>query len=101
MSESTRCLNLNLTDASSTCKSGKWECTKKKCPGTCLIYGSGHYTTFDQRTYGFQGQCSYVAVKVNNGCQHHPIHSFMCLMSRIPLIQALSQKLLHMKFIDL
>uniref|UniRef100_A0A8C4F7F8 VWFD domain-containing protein n=1 Tax=Dicentrarchus labrax TaxID=13489 RepID=A0A8C4F7F8_DICLA len=49
-----------------TCKGGNWNCTEKKCPGTCIIYGSGHYTTFDQKTYGFQGHCDYVAVKVNN-----------------------------------
>lgn len=48
----------------STCRSGKWECTEKKCPGTCTIYGSGHYETFDQHRYGFQGHCGYVAVKV-------------------------------------
>ncbi|XP_014888398.1 mucin-2-like, partial [Poecilia latipinna] len=45
------------------CKSGKWHCTDKKCPASCIIYGSGHYNTFDQRTYGFQGECGYVAVK--------------------------------------
>ncbi|CAN9499392.1 unnamed protein product [Ophioblennius macclurei] len=50
-----------------TCKSGKWSCTENKCPGICNIYGSGHYTTFDQRSYGFQGSCSYVAVKNNCG----------------------------------
>ncbi|XP_061891631.1 mucin-2-like [Entelurus aequoreus] len=46
-----------------TCKSGNWLCTEEKCSGTCIIYGSGHFNTFDQRTYGFQGHCSYVAVK--------------------------------------
>ncbi|XP_022611938.1 mucin-2-like [Seriola dumerili] len=46
-----------------TCKSGKWDCTNKKCQGTCTIYGSGHYNTFDQQTYAFQGHCAYVAVK--------------------------------------
>ncbi|XP_037539630.1 mucin-2-like [Nematolebias whitei] len=48
---------------SCTCKSGKWECTEAKCPGTCVIYGTGHYNTFDQRTYGFQGDCAYVAAR--------------------------------------
>ncbi|KAM9854785.1 mucin-5B [Aulostomus maculatus] len=46
-----------------TCRYGTWDCTNEKCAGNCIIYGSGHYTTFDQRTYGFQGECSYVAVK--------------------------------------
>ncbi|XP_068580289.1 mucin-2-like [Cebidichthys violaceus] len=50
-----------------TCKSGRWECSNKKCPGTCIIYGSGHYNSFDQRTYGFQGHCAYVAMKNNCG----------------------------------
>ncbi|XP_062859827.1 mucin-2-like [Trichomycterus rosablanca] len=46
-----------------TCKQGKWECTNKKCPGTCTIYGSGHYNTFDKQTYGFSGDCGYIAVQ--------------------------------------
>lgn len=59
----------SIFDLFSTCKSGSWECTKEKCPGTCIIYGSGHYNTFDERTYGFQGDCAYIAVKVNTACQ--------------------------------
>nr|XP_020477876.1 mucin-2-like [Monopterus albus] len=46
-----------------TCNSGNWKCTDKKCPGDCIIYGSGHYSTFDQQTYVFQGDCAYIAVK--------------------------------------
>lgn len=54
-----------ICDIPSICKSGKWTCTEKRCPGTCVIYGSGHYRTFDQQAYAFQGHCGYVAVKVN------------------------------------
>uniref|UniRef100_UPI0014481FD3 mucin-2 n=1 Tax=Epinephelus lanceolatus TaxID=310571 RepID=UPI0014481FD3 len=50
-----------------TCNSGSWGCTKKDCPGTCTMYGSGHYSTFDEQTYGFHGECAYVAVKSNCG----------------------------------
>lgn len=64
-------LYLTISNTPSICKSGKWKCTKKKCPGTCVIYGSGHYSTFDQRTYAFQGHCGYVAIKVNKPCLHH------------------------------
>ena len=65
-------LYLNISYTSSTCKSGKWECTEKKCPGTCTIYGSGHYSTFDEKSYAFQGDCAYLAVTVNKECKHHP-----------------------------
>ncbi|XP_038854476.1 mucin-2-like [Salvelinus namaycush] len=66
-----------------TCKSGKWECTDKKCPGTCTIYGSGHYKTFDERTYGFQGKCGYVAVQ--NKCGNRPVQdNFMVITENIP-----------------
>uniref|UniRef100_I3JSK3 VWFD domain-containing protein n=1 Tax=Oreochromis niloticus TaxID=8128 RepID=I3JSK3_ORENI len=66
-----------------TCQSGKWTCTEKKCPGTCIIYGSGHYTTFDQKKYAFQGQCGYIAVK--NNCGNKTVHdSFGVIIENVP-----------------
>uniref|UniRef100_UPI001ED85821 mucin-2 n=1 Tax=Scatophagus argus TaxID=75038 RepID=UPI001ED85821 len=66
-----------------TCKSGKWKCTHKKCPGTCIIYGSGHYNTFDKKTYGFQGDCAFVAVK--NKCGNKTVQdNFGVITENVP-----------------
>ncbi|XP_073327912.1 mucin-2-like [Pagrus major] len=66
-----------------TCTSGNWVCTKKACPGTCIIYGSGHYSTFDQRTYGFQGHCAYVALK--NKCGNKTVQdNFGVITENVP-----------------
>ncbi|KAG5839951.1 hypothetical protein ANANG_G00210750 [Anguilla anguilla] len=46
-----------------TCTRGMWNCTDHVCPGSCTIYGSGHHLTFDERRFGFRGQCGYVAVQ--------------------------------------
>uniref|UniRef100_A0A8C9F1F9 Mucin 2, oligomeric mucus/gel-forming n=1 Tax=Pavo cristatus TaxID=9049 RepID=A0A8C9F1F9_PAVCR len=46
-----------------TCEKGIWSCTKNVCYGTCLIYGSGHYITFDGKFYDFDGSCEYVATQ--------------------------------------
>ncbi|XP_064168510.1 mucin-2-like [Anguilla rostrata] len=46
-----------------TCTRGMWNCTDHICPGSCTIYGSGHHLTFDERRFGFRGQCGYVAVQ--------------------------------------
>lgn len=49
---------------SSTCQKGIWKCTDNVCYGTCMIYGSGHYNTFDGKFYDFDGSCEYVATQV-------------------------------------
>ncbi|GAA6093702.1 mucin-2-like isoform X2 [Tachysurus ichikawai] len=56
------------------CKHGEWDCTKNTCPGTCTIYGSGHYNTFDKQRFGFSGYCSYIAVQNNCGNQTRTFH---------------------------
>ncbi|XP_055365809.1 mucin-2 [Betta splendens] len=65
-----------------TCFGGVWDCTKKTCPQSCIIYGSGHYTTFDQKTYGFQGPCDYVAVK--NKCDTKAVQDFGVIIENVP-----------------
>uniref|UniRef100_A0A8B9FLX0 Mucin 2, oligomeric mucus/gel-forming n=2 Tax=Amazona TaxID=12929 RepID=A0A8B9FLX0_9PSIT len=46
-----------------TCQKGVWSCTEDVCYGTCIIYGSGHYITFDGKFYDFDGSCEYVATQ--------------------------------------
>uniref|UniRef100_A0A8C2YFR7 Mucin 2, oligomeric mucus/gel-forming n=1 Tax=Coturnix japonica TaxID=93934 RepID=A0A8C2YFR7_COTJA len=46
-----------------TCQKAIWSCTKNVCYGTCMIYGSGHYITFDGKFYDFDGSCEYVATQ--------------------------------------
>ncbi|XP_047436677.1 LOW QUALITY PROTEIN: mucin-5AC-like [Mugil cephalus] len=43
-----------------TCKDRKWQCTTDQCDGTCSVYGAGHYMTFDQKRFTFDGSCEYV-----------------------------------------
>ncbi|XP_038549700.1 mucin-5B-like [Micropterus salmoides] len=43
-----------------TCKDRKWQCTSNECDGTCSVYGDGHYMTFDQKRFTFDGSCEYI-----------------------------------------
>ncbi|XP_056384155.1 mucin-2-like [Hyla sarda] len=45
------------------CQRGRWTCTDTVCHGTCTIYGNGHYITFDDKIYDFDGNCEFVAAQ--------------------------------------
>ncbi|XP_060118384.1 mucin-2 [Heteronotia binoei] len=66
-----------------TCQNGNWACTKFVCYGTCIIYGSGHYITFDGKYYDFDGKCEYVASQDYCGLEQHQ-GSFSIITENVP-----------------
>ncbi|XP_076012025.1 mucin-2-like [Genypterus blacodes] len=45
------------------CRNRKFVCTTNVCDGTCVIYGDGHYVTFDEKRFDFNGQCEYTLLQ--------------------------------------
>ncbi|KAL8169992.1 UNVERIFIED_CONTAM: Mucin-2 [Gekko kuhli] len=66
-----------------TCQNGNWACTQYVCYGTCIIYGSGHYITFDGKYYDFDGNCEYVASQDYCGPERHD-GSFSIITENVP-----------------
>uniref|UniRef100_A0A8C8JI93 Uncharacterized protein n=1 Tax=Oncorhynchus tshawytscha TaxID=74940 RepID=A0A8C8JI93_ONCTS len=58
--------NFCLHPLPSTCHHAQWSCVDEPCPGTCLVYGNGHYQTFDSKWYRYDGNCQYTLVE--DGC---------------------------------
>ncbi|XP_029982184.1 mucin-5AC-like [Sphaeramia orbicularis] len=69
-----------------TCKGGHWVCTEKQCVGTCSVYGDGHFNTFDQKRFTFNGNCEYVlAQDYCTGFQPHTTNgTFRVITENVP-----------------
>ncbi|KAH1171113.1 hypothetical protein KIL84_006731 [Mauremys mutica] len=65
-----------------TCHKGRWTCTDNVCYGTCTVYGSGHYISFDGKHYDFDGHCEYVAAQDYCGKDHNG--SFRIVTVNVP-----------------
>ncbi|XP_035763536.1 mucin-2-like [Neolamprologus brichardi] len=63
------------------CGWGQWDCTDEPCPGTCQVYGNGHYQTFDSKWYQFSGHCQYTLVEDYCG---KPNGSFSVRVESVP-----------------
>ncbi|XP_068458542.1 mucin-5B-like [Clinocottus analis] len=73
---------VNVDCNTCTCKSTKWECTDHECDGTCTIYGEGHYITYDEKKFSFNGDCGYVFTQ--DYCEDNVSGTFRVLTESIP-----------------
>ncbi|XP_077177565.1 mucin-5AC-like [Paroedura picta] len=66
------------------CQNRMWKCTKNKCLGTCAVYGDGHYITFDDKRYNFNGKCEYTLVQDHCGQNSSTQGTFRVITENIP-----------------
>ena len=48
----------------SQCDHGRWLCTNRTCPRTCLVLGNMNILTFDGKRYALVSKCNQVLVEV-------------------------------------
>nr|XP_009672766.1 PREDICTED: mucin-5AC-like [Struthio camelus australis] len=69
---------------SCVCKDRMWECTNNPCLGTCAVYGDGHYITFDDNRFSFNGNCEYTLVQNHCGKNSTVNGTFRVITENIP-----------------
>ncbi|XP_005046886.1 PREDICTED: mucin-5B [Ficedula albicollis] len=75
---------INFDCNTCVCKNRKWECTKDQCLGTCAVYGDGHYNTFDDKRFSFNGNCEYTLVQDHCGKSGTANGTFRVVTENIP-----------------
>ncbi|NXF69921.1 MUC5A protein, partial [Ciccaba nigrolineata] len=75
---------INVGCNTCVCKNRKWECTKDQCLGTCAVYGDGHYNTFDDKRFSFNGNCEYTLVQDHCGKSGTVNGTFRVITENIP-----------------
>ncbi|KAK4822604.1 hypothetical protein QYF61_017336 [Mycteria americana] len=75
---------INVDCNTCVCKNRKWECTKDQCLGTCAVYGDGHYNTFDDKRFSFNGNCEYTLVQDHCGKSGTANGTFRVITENIP-----------------
>ncbi|KAM5138196.1 LOW QUALITY PROTEIN: mucin-5AC-like [Mantella aurantiaca] len=66
-----------------TCQNRMWQCTDNPCLASCVVYGDGHYITFDGKRYSFSGDCEYVLAQDHCG-QDENSSTFRVITENIP-----------------
>uniref|UniRef100_A0A3Q2ZXF3 Mucin-5AC-like n=1 Tax=Kryptolebias marmoratus TaxID=37003 RepID=A0A3Q2ZXF3_KRYMA len=46
-----------------SCSGSTFSCTANECDAVCGLYGDGHYITFDDKRFDFNGQCEYTLLQ--------------------------------------
>ncbi|XP_072321727.1 mucin-5B-like [Eucyclogobius newberryi] len=64
------------------CSNRKFQCTEKVCDSVCSIYGDGHFITFDDKRYDFNGQCQYTLLQ--DYCSSTTNGTFRILSENMP-----------------
>uniref|UniRef100_A0A3P8VM97 VWFD domain-containing protein n=1 Tax=Cynoglossus semilaevis TaxID=244447 RepID=A0A3P8VM97_CYNSE len=65
------------------CSDRRFTCTSKVCDAACGIYGDGHYITFDDKRFNFNGECGYTLVQ--DYCNSDPANgTFRIITENVP-----------------